>query len=110
MKRRAMIARAMLFRPEFLLLDEPSVGLDPDMRQEIWQAVRKLQAMGKTVLLTTHYMEEAEELCDRIAFLRAGKVLYMGTTAGIRQQISPEQEISLEDAFLALAVEGRRTG
>ena len=110
MKRRAMIARAMLSRPEFLLLDEPSVGLDPDMRQEIWQAVRKLQAMGKTVLLTTHYMEEAEELCDRIAFLRAGKVLYTGTTAGIRQQISPEQEISLEDAFLALAVEGRRTG
>ncbi|MCR5440408.1 ABC-2 type transport system ATP-binding protein [Selenomonas sp. WCT3] len=110
MKRRAMIARAMLPSPDVLLLDEPSVGLDPDMRQDIWQAVRNLKAAGKTVLLTTHYMEEAEELCDRIAFLRAGQVLYTGTTTGIRQQISPEQEISLEDAFLALALEGRRIG
>ncbi|MBQ1867859.1 ABC transporter ATP-binding protein [Selenomonas sp.] len=110
MKRRAMIARAMLSSPQVLLLDEPSVGLDPDMRQEIWQAVKKLKAAGKTVLITTHYMEEAEKLCDRIAFLRAGQVIYQGTTAGMRQKISPQQEISLEDAFVALALAGRRTG
>ncbi len=110
MRRRAMIARAMLPNPEVVLLDEPSVGLDPDMRQEIWQAVKNLKAAGRTVLLTTHYMEEAEKLCDRVAFLLAGQVLYTGTTVGMRRQISPRQEISLEDAFLALTLERRKMG
>ncbi len=103
MKRRAMIARAMLPEPEILLLDEPSVGLDPDMRQEIWHLLRELRAAGKTVLLTTHYMEEAEALCDTIAFLRGGQVLYQGTCAGMRQYLSPQGGMTLEDAFVELS-------
>ncbi|MCR5758061.1 MAG: ABC transporter ATP-binding protein [Selenomonas sp.] len=103
MKRRAMIARAMLPEPEILLLDEPSVGLDPDMRQEIWQLLRVLQEVGKTVLLTTHYMEEAEALCDRIAFLRGGRLLYTGTCKGLGRYISPERSMTLEDAFVELS-------
>ncbi|MBP3780388.1 MAG: ABC transporter ATP-binding protein [Selenomonas sp.] len=102
MKRRAMIARAMLPEPEILLLDEPSVGLDPDMRQEVWQLLRVLQAGGKTVLLTTHYMEEAEALCSRIAFLREGHLLYTGTCKGLGRFLSPEG-MTLEDAFVELS-------
>ncbi|SDP66413.1 ABC transporter ATP-binding protein [Selenomonas ruminantium] len=103
MKRRAMIARAMLPEPEILLLDEPSVGLDPDMRQEIWQLLKQLRSAGKTVLLTTHYMEEAETLCDSIAFLRSGQLVYTGTTAGLRQYLSPLRELSLDEAFVELS-------
>ncbi|BAL82883.1 putative ABC transporter ATP-binding protein [Selenomonas ruminantium subsp. lactilytica TAM6421] len=103
MKRRAMIARAMLPDPQVLLLDEPSVGLDPDMRQEIWQLLKGLQAEGKTILLTTHYMEEAEALCSRIAFLRGGRLLYTGTCTDMRHWLSPQRAISLEDAFVELS-------
>ena len=103
MKRRAVIARAAMPSPEVFLLDEPSVGLDPDLRQEIWALVRSLRASGKTILLTTHYMEEAEELCDRIAFLRAGRLLMVDTAAGIRARANAA---SLEEAFLRLAKEG----
>lgn len=75
MARKAMIARALLVKPKILLLDEPSVGLDPDVRYDIWQEIKKLKKMGISVIITTHYMEEADYLCDKIAILKQGVLL-----------------------------------
>ena len=106
MVRRALIARAMIPKPKLLLLDEPSVGLDPDMRQEVWQVIKLLKASGNTIVITTHYMEEAECLCDRIALLKSGRLLYMDTIENLKYiaQKSKNQpvEITLENAFLCL--------
>lgn len=108
MARLAMIARALLPRPSLLLLDEPSVGLDPDVRREIWRVVRQLQAEGVTVILTTHYMEEAEALCDRIALLRRGRLLRVATAAALKAEAArgAQRETTLEEAFLRLLQEG----
>ena len=103
MKRRAVIARAAMTDPAVLLLDEPSAGLDPDLRQEVWALIRKLRDAGKTLLLTTHYMEEAEKLCGRIAFLRAGRLRALDTAAGIRAAAGDAKD--LEQAFLRLSHE-----
>ena len=78
MKRRLIIARALLHHPKILLLDEPTTGLDPQARHLIWQRLRKLKREGVTMLLTTHYMEEAEQLSDRVAILEKGKILRIG--------------------------------
>jgi lipooligosaccharide transport system ATP-binding protein len=75
MKRRLLIARALLSEPEFLLLDEPTTGLDPQVRQVIWATMRKLKDEGMTILLTTHYMEEAAQLADRVGILDRGKLI-----------------------------------
>lgn len=103
MKRRAVIARAAMTDPAVLLLDEPSAGLDPDLRQEVWALIRKLRDAGKTLLLTTHYMEEAERLCGRIAFLRAGRLRALDTADGIRAAAGDAKD--LEQAFLRLSHE-----
>ena len=103
MKRRAVIARAAMTDPAVLLLDEPSAGLDPDLRQEVWALIRKLRDAGKTLLLTTHYMEEAERLCGRIAFLRAGRLRALDTAEGIRAAAGDAKD--LEQAFLRLSHE-----
>ena len=103
MKRRAVIARAAMTDPAVLLLDEPSAGLDPDLRQEVWALIRKLRDAGKTLLLTTHYMEEAERLCGRIAFLRAGRLRALDTADGIRAAAGDAE--NLEQAFLRLSHE-----
>ena len=103
MKRRAVIARAAMTDPAVLLLDEPSAGLDPDLRQEVWALIRKLRDAGKTLLLTTHYMEEAERLCGRIAFLRAGRLRALDTADGIRAAAGDAED--LEQAFLRLSHE-----
>ena len=103
MKRRAVIARAAMPDPAVLLLDEPSAGLDPDLRQEVWALIRKLRDAGKTLLLTTHYMEEAERLCGRIAFLRAGRLRALDTADGIRAAAGDAKD--LEQAFLRLSHE-----
>ena len=103
MKRRAVIARAAMTDPAVLLLDEPSAGLDPDLRHEVWALIRKLRDAGKTLLLTTHYMEEAERLCGRIAFLRAGRLRALDTAAGIRAAAGDAKD--LEQAFLRLSHE-----
>lgn len=79
MKRRLIIARALLHHPKILLLDEPTTGLDPQARHLIWQRLRKLKRGGITLILTTHYMEEAEQLSDRVAILDKGKILQMGS-------------------------------
>ena len=103
MKRRAVIARAAMTDPAVLLLDEPSAGLDPDLRHEVWALIRKLRDAGKTLLLTTHYMEEAERLCGRIAFLRAGRLRALDTADGIRATAGDAKD--LEQAFLRLSHE-----
>ncbi len=79
MKRRLCIARALLNQPEILFLDEPTTGLDPQARQWIWTKIRELQKAGKTVVLTTHYMDEAEQLCDRLAIMQEGRIFATGT-------------------------------
>lgn len=79
MKRRLMIARALLHRPKVLFLDEPTVGLDPQVRRKIWELVRRLSTEGMTIFLTTHYIEEAEALCHRVAILDKGKLIALNT-------------------------------
>ncbi len=75
MKRRLMIARALLHKPQVLLLDEPTVGLDPQVRRRLWEVIRKLAGAGLTVLLTTHYIEEAQNLCGQVAILDQGRLI-----------------------------------
>jgi len=82
--KRLMICRALVHRPEVLFLDEPTAGLDPQTRVNLWEMLRELQSEGQTILLTTHYMEEAEELCDRVAVIDHGEVLASGTVDGLR--------------------------
>ncbi|WP_371378616.1 ABC transporter ATP-binding protein [Sporomusa aerivorans] len=105
--RRTLIARALLPEPRLLLLDEPTVGLDPDVRQELWGIVRRLTANGKSVVLTTHYMEEAEQLCRQIAMLKSGRLVLLDTTAGIRRRTEHSGQASgaLESLFIKLARE-----
>ena len=91
MKRRLVIARALLSDPEMIFLDEPTTGLDPQARLWIWDFFKDLRKQNKTILLTTHYMEEAEQMCDRIAIMDHGKILTIGTPQSlIRDQIGRE--------------------
>ncbi|MBI1354694.1 MAG: ATP-binding cassette domain-containing protein [Acidobacteria bacterium] len=78
-KRRLEIACALVGRPELLFLDEPTTGLDPQARRQLWEVIRRLRAEGRTVLLTTHYMDEAEQLCDRVAIIDKGRVIALGS-------------------------------
>jgi ABC-2 type transport system ATP-binding protein len=87
MKRRLLIGRALMHTPAILFLDEPTVGLDPAIRRRIWGLVRKIQSDGTTIFLTTHYIEEAEFLADRVAFLDAGKIVAEDSPAGLMAAI-----------------------
>lgn len=82
MKRRVLIARALMHNPRILFMDEPTVALDPQVRRRIWELIRQLANKGTTVLITTHYIEEAEELCDRVAIVNHGKLLDIDTPKG----------------------------
>ncbi|HEY9636260.1 MAG TPA: ABC transporter ATP-binding protein [Coleofasciculaceae cyanobacterium] len=86
MKRRLQIARALLHEPKVLFLDEPTVGLDPQTRRRLWEIIRDLNRQGMTMLLTTHYMDEVEFLCDRIGIMDAGQLIQLGTLQQLRQQ------------------------
>jgi ABC-2 type transport system ATP-binding protein len=86
MKRRLQIARALLHQPDILFLDEPTVGLDPQTRRRIWEIILDLNKQGITMLLTTHYMEEVEYLCDRIGIVDAGKLIELGTLQQLKQK------------------------
>jgi len=112
MKRRLTIARALINDPEFILLDEPTTGLDPQVRHMIWGRLRDLRERGKTLLLTTHYMEEAERLCDTLVIMDDGKILERGTpTELIRKHIEPEVlevRANGHDARALLAADGGR--
>ena len=110
MMRRALIARTLMPKPELLLLDEPTVGLDPDVRHEIWEIIRNLSKAGKTIVLTTHYMDEAEKLCEQIAILKAGRLAFLDTPDGIERRfggVNTNGE-ALEMLFIQLAKEGRQ--
>ncbi|MDR1367603.1 MAG: ABC transporter ATP-binding protein [Candidatus Accumulibacter sp.] len=87
LKRRLMIARALMHRPRVLFLDEPTAGLDPDIRRRIWGLIKKIRQDGITVFMTTHYIEEAEFLADRVAFIHCGKLAAVGTPSEIMDGI-----------------------
>lgn len=86
MKRRLQIARALLHQPQILFLDEPTVGLDPQTRRRIWEIILDLNKQGMTMLLTTHYMEEVEYLCDRIGIMDGGQLISLGTLQQLRKK------------------------
>jgi lipooligosaccharide transport system ATP-binding protein len=110
MKRRLTIARALVNDPELLILDEPSTGLDPQARHMIWGRLRALRAKGKTLLLTTHYMEEAERLCDELVVMDAGRILDQGSPAQlIARHVEPEViEVRGEEAQVRKLLDGAR--
>ncbi len=87
MKRRAMIARALLHRPKLLFLDEPTVGLDAQTRRKVWDLIRRMNSEGTTVFLTTHYIEEAEALCQRVGVLHHGRMIANGSPLSLRQKL-----------------------
>ncbi|MFG1792047.1 ABC transporter ATP-binding protein [Nocardia sp. NPDC049149] len=108
MRRRLDIAMSLIGDPPVIFLDEPTTGLDPQARIEVWQAVKTLAAHGTTVLLTTQYLEEAEQLADRIAILHTGRIVVNGTLAELKQLLPPakveyvEKQPTLEEVFLAI--------
>jgi len=108
MRRRLDIAMSLIGDPPVIFLDEPTTGLDPQGRQEVWQAVKHLAGQGTTVLLTTQYLDEAEQLADRIAILLEGRILVNGTLAELKRLLPPatieyvEKQPTLEDVFLSL--------
>jgi ABC-2 type transport system ATP-binding protein len=87
MKRRLMIARALIHRPKVLFLDEPTVGLDAQTRRRLWELIRKMNLDGTTVLLTTHYIEEAEALCQQVGIIHQGKLITLGSPLELRQRL-----------------------
>src|SRR5215468_8994696 len=108
MRRRLDIAMSLIGNPPVIFLDEPTAGLDPESRLEVWNSVRQLAGRGTTVLLCTQYLEEAEQLADRIAILHQGRIIAKGTLAELKQLFPPaqveyvEKQPSLEDIFLAI--------
>ncbi|MCX5791069.1 MAG: ABC transporter ATP-binding protein [Elusimicrobia bacterium] len=101
LKKRLLMARALINRPKVLVLDEPTTGLDPQSRRQIWEEVRGMKSNGLTTLLTTHYIEEAELLCDRLVIIDAGKIIEQGTPAQLIEK-HLEGKGNLEDVFLKL--------
>ena len=87
MKRRAMIARALIHRPKLLFLDEPTVGLDAQTRRRVWDLIRSMNSVGTTVFLTTHYIEEAEALCDRVGIVHHGRLIAIGSPLSLRRKL-----------------------
>jgi ABC-2 type transport system ATP-binding protein len=116
MRRRLDIAMSLIGDPPIVFLDEPTTGLDPEARIEVWQTVKQLAEAGTTVLLTTQYLDEAEHLADRIAILHRGTIIQNGTLAELERLLPPaeveyvEKQPSLEDVFLALVGTDSITG
>jgi ABC-2 type transport system ATP-binding protein len=102
MQRRLVLARALLNRPRLLILDEPTAGVDVDLRAEIWQLMRTLNAAGTTILLTTHYLEEAESLCDEIALIRVGRIVDGGASTQLRERYATSTIADLYNRVLNL--------
>ena len=102
MKRRVNLAIALMGHPELLFLDEPTVGIDPQSRNNIYETIEGLRNKGMTVLYTTHYMQEADRLCDRVAIMDGGQIIAMDTPYQLRSQIGPPEQVTLEDVFLKL--------
>ena len=87
MKRRLMIGMALLHKPKMLFLDEPTVGLDPQVRRKMWDLIRKMNEAGMTVLLTTHYIEEADQLCRRVAIMNRGRIIAVDTPQKLKEKV-----------------------
>ncbi|MDQ0032007.1 ABC transporter ATP-binding protein [Arthrobacter bambusae] len=108
MRRRLDIAMSLIGHPKVIFLDEPTTGLDPEARIDVWQIIKDLATQGTTVLLTTQYLDEAEQLAERIAILHQGRIIANGTLAELKQLLPPakaeyvEKQPTLEDVFLAL--------
>jgi ABC-2 type transport system ATP-binding protein len=105
MKRRVLVAQALVHRPPVIILDEPTAGVDVELRQSLWQFISRLNQDGHTIVLTTHYLEEAEALCQRIAMLKQGKIVALDTTANLLTRYgsnkkSGEGKADLEDVFV----------
>jgi ABC-2 type transport system ATP-binding protein len=116
MRRRLDIAMSLIGDPPVIFLDEPTTGLDPQARNEVWQAVKELAGQGTTVLLTTQYLDEAEQLADRIAILHEGRIIANGTLAELKRLLPPatieyvEKQPTLEDIFMAVIGDDDTTG
>ncbi|HET7013546.1 MAG TPA: ATP-binding cassette domain-containing protein [Streptosporangiaceae bacterium] len=112
MRRRLDIAMSLIGDPPVIFLDEPTTGLDPQSRAEVWHSIKELAGKGTTVLLTTQYLDEAEHLADRIAILHGGRIIANGTLAELKQLLPPakveyvEKQPTLEEVFLAIVGEG----
>lgn len=112
MRRRLDIAMSLIGNPQIIFLDEPTTGLDPQARIEVWQSVKELAGQGTTVLLTTQHLDEAEHLADRIAILHEGRIIVNGTLAELKALLPPakveyvEKQPSLEDVFFAIVGDG----
>ncbi len=94
MKRRALIAQALAHKPPVIVLDEPTAGVDVELRQSMWQFIQRLNGDGHTIILTTHYLEEAETLCNRVAMMKQGEIIALDTTANLLKRI-PGKELQL---------------
>ena len=116
MRRRLDIAMSLIGNPQVIFLDEPTTGLDPEARIEVWQAVKELAEHGTTVLLTTQYLDEAEQLADRIAILHEGRIIVNGTLTELKQLLPPakveyvEKQPTLEDVFFAIVGDDGKDG
>ena len=97
MKKAAMIARSLMHKPSLLFLDEPTVGLDVQMRRRMWDLIRRLNRDGTTIFLTTHYIEEAEALCSRVGIVHQGRLIALGTPADLRKKVGLETVETLVD-------------
>lgn len=111
MKRRALVAQALVHRPPVIVLDEPTAGVDVELRQSLWAFIRQLNVQGHTILLTTHYLEEAETLCERVAMLKEGRIVALDRTAnlmgaGAERRLVLEIDTDLPD-FLLPRLKGR---
>ena len=102
MKRRVNLAIALMGHPQLLFLDEPTAGIDPQSRNNIYETIATLRQGGITILYTTHYMEEADRLCDRIAIMDAGVIIALDTPQGLKSRLGDPNRITLEDVFLKL--------
>lgn len=97
MKRRVLVAQALVHKPPVIVLDEPTAGVDVELRQGLWQFIRRLNGEGHTIILTTHYLEEAEALCNRIALMKQGQIIALDTTANL---MAAHPGASLEEVFV----------
>ena len=102
LKKRLLIARALINSPRILVLDEPTTGLDPQSRHQIWDEIKGLKDSGTTIVLTTHYMEEAALLCDRLVIIDSGRIIERGSPAELIKRHMGDGKGSLEDVFLKL--------
>lgn len=99
MKRRVLVAQALVHKPPVIILDEPTAGVDVDLRRSLWEFIGRLNKKGHTILLTTHYIEEAEAFCNRIAMLKAGEIVALDTTEALMKEVGGDD---LEEAFVRI--------